>query len=137
MNHVTSREGAMDSNACVDKGWRPHTRMGKAAVNMLTKVSARALWRDHRIEVCAVDTGWVTANLPVTFADPKSNKRRVEAPLTVEDGAARVLFPIVRRLQGENAIPGKLWENYRIVPWMRTNRSHEHDKLNVKRLLFH
>jgi NAD(P)-dependent dehydrogenase (short-subunit alcohol dehydrogenase family) len=78
----------------------PHTNMAKAAVNMLTRTSARDLFAE-RILMTSVDTGWITDERP----HPTKARLAGEgfhAPLDLIDGAARVYDPIVRGEQGED-----------------------------------
>ncbi|WP_326554885.1 SDR family NAD(P)-dependent oxidoreductase [Micromonospora sp. NBC_01813] len=78
----------------------PHTNMAKAALNMLTRTSARELLTDG-ILMTSVDTGWITDERPhptkMRLAD-----EGFHAPLDLVDGAARVYDPIVRGEQGED-----------------------------------
>jgi len=69
----------------------PHTNMAKAALNMLTRTSARALAR-MSIFMNSVDTGWVTDMRPA--ADLQTLEARRPPPLDVVDGAARLCQPI-------------------------------------------
>jgi NAD(P)-dependent dehydrogenase (short-subunit alcohol dehydrogenase family) len=73
----------------------PHTNMAKAALNMLTRTSAREMFESDGILMTAVDTGWITDERPhpskVRLAD-----EGFHAPLDLVDGAARVYDPIVR-----------------------------------------
>ena len=55
------------------QGTHPHTNMAKAALNMLTRTSALKLAQQHNVFMVAVDTGWVTDELPL--------KRRVRSKL--------------------------------------------------------
>ena len=78
----------------------PHTNMAKAAVNMLTRTSARDLFAEG-ILMTSVDTGWITDERP----HPTKARLAGEgfhAPLDLIDGAARVYDPIVRGEQGED-----------------------------------
>ena len=78
----------------------PHTNMAKAALNMLTRTSARELF-DDGILMNSVDTGWITDERP-----HPTRLRLAEdgfhAPLDLVDGAARVYVPIVRGEAGED-----------------------------------
>jgi NAD(P)-dependent dehydrogenase (short-subunit alcohol dehydrogenase family) len=78
----------------------PHTNMAKAAVNMLTRTSARDLYAEG-ILMTSVDTGWITDERP----HPTKARLATEgfhAPLDLIDGAARVYDPVVRGEQGED-----------------------------------
>ncbi|MGF1428309.1 SDR family NAD(P)-dependent oxidoreductase [Kitasatospora sp. LaBMicrA B282] len=79
----------------------PHTNMAKAALNMLTRTSAREMLETDGILMTAVDTGWITDERP----HPDKMRLAEEgfhAPLDLVDGAARVYDPIVRGERGED-----------------------------------
>jgi NAD(P)-dependent dehydrogenase (short-subunit alcohol dehydrogenase family) len=78
----------------------PHTNMAKAAVNMLTRTSARDLFADG-ILMTSVDTGWITDERPHPTKARLADEG-FHAPLDLIDGAARVYDPIVRGEQGED-----------------------------------
>jgi NAD(P)-dependent dehydrogenase (short-subunit alcohol dehydrogenase family) len=92
----------------------PHTNMAKAALNMLTRTSAREMVGDG-ILMTSVDTGWITDERP------HSTKMRLaeegfHAPLDLVDGAARVYDPIVRGEAGEDLF-GCFLKDYRPARW--------------------
>ena len=76
----------------------PHTNMAKAAVNMLTRTSARDLYAEG-ILMTSVDTGWITDERPHPTKARLANEG-FHAPLDLVDGAARVYDPIVQGEQG-------------------------------------
>ena len=78
----------------------PHTNMAKAALNMLTRTSARDLFAEG-ILMTSVDTGWITDERPHPTKARLANEG-FHAPLDLVDGAARVYDPIVRGEQGED-----------------------------------
>ncbi|MCX6493597.1 MAG: short-chain dehydrogenase, partial [Rhodococcus sp.] len=92
----------------------PHTNMAKAALNMLTRTSAKEMV-ESGILMTAVDTGWITDERPhptkMRLAD-----EGFHAPLDLVDGAARVYDPIV---QGELGIDlyGSFLKDYQPSPW--------------------
>ena len=92
----------------------PHTNMAKAALNMLTRTSAREMLTDG-ILMTAVDTGWITDERPhptkMRLAD-----EGFHAPLDLVDGAARVYHPIVRGEAGEDLF-GCFLKDYRPSAW--------------------
>ncbi|MBA2516570.1 MAG: SDR family NAD(P)-dependent oxidoreductase [Solirubrobacterales bacterium] len=92
----------------------PHTNMAKAALNMLTRTSAKELLADG-ILMTSADTGWITDERPhptkMRLAD-----EGFHAPLDLVDGAARVYDPIVRGEAGED-LYGVLLKNYEPSPW--------------------
>ena len=92
----------------------PHTNMAKAALNMLTRTSAKELLSDG-ILMTSVDTGWITDERPhpmrMRLADGGFH-----APLDLVDGAARVYDPIVRGEAGED-LYGCFLKDYEPAPW--------------------
>ncbi|NIL78764.1 SDR family NAD(P)-dependent oxidoreductase [Rhodococcus sp. B10] len=92
----------------------PHTNMAKAALNMLTRTSAKEM-REKGILMTAVDTGWITDERPhptkMRLAD-----EGFHAPLDLVDGAARVYDPIV---QGELGVDlyGQFLKDFVPSPW--------------------
>jgi NAD(P)-dependent dehydrogenase (short-subunit alcohol dehydrogenase family) len=96
--NVSAMEGQFGRNY---KGaGHPHTNMAKAAVNMLTRTSARDLFAEG-ILMTSVDTGWITDERPHPTTARLANEG-FHAPLDLIDGAARVYDPIVRGEQGED-----------------------------------
>ncbi|OZC53873.1 short-chain dehydrogenase [Rhodococcus sp. 06-621-2] len=110
--NVSAMEGQF-SRAYKGPG-HPHTNMAKAALNMLTRTSAKEML-EHGILMSAVDTGWITDERPhptkMRLAD-----EGFHAPLDLVDGAARVYDPIV---QGELGVDlyGKFLKDYQPSPW--------------------
>ncbi|MEU1669814.1 SDR family NAD(P)-dependent oxidoreductase [Streptomyces sparsogenes] len=93
----------------------PHTNMAKAALNMLTRTSARELFETDSILMTSVDTGWITDERP------HPDKMRLaeagfHAPLDLVDGAARVYDPIVRGERGEDVF-GCFLKDYAPTDW--------------------
>jgi NAD(P)-dependent dehydrogenase (short-subunit alcohol dehydrogenase family) len=93
----------------------PHTNMAKAALNMLTRTSAREMLETDQILMSSVDTGWITDERP------HSTRMRLadegfHAPLDLSDGAARVYDPIVRGEAGED-IHGVFLKDYAPAVW--------------------
>ena len=74
--------------------------MAKAAVNMLTRTSARDLYAEG-ILMTSVDTGWITDERPHPTKARLANEG-FHAPLDLIDGAARVYDPIVQGEQGDD-----------------------------------
>ncbi len=92
----------------------PHTNMAKAALNMLTRTSAREMLSDG-ILMTSVDTGWITDERPhhtkLRLAD-----EGFHAPLDLVDGAARVYDPIVRGEAGVD-LHGVFLKDYEPTAW--------------------
>ncbi|AQW47989.1 SDR family NAD(P)-dependent oxidoreductase [Streptomyces violaceusniger] len=93
----------------------PHTNMAKAALNMLTRTSAREMFEADAILMTSVDTGWITDERP----HPEKMRLAAEgfhAPLDLVDGAARVYDPIVRGESGEDLF-GCFLKDYAPTSW--------------------
>jgi NAD(P)-dependent dehydrogenase (short-subunit alcohol dehydrogenase family) len=93
----------------------PHTNMAKAALNMLTRTSARELLESHGILMTSVDTGWITDERPHTTKQRLADEG-FHAPLDLADGAARVYDPIVRGEAGED-LHGVFLKDYAPTSW--------------------
>src|SRR4051794_29225365 len=93
----------------------PHTNMAKAALNMLTRTSARELLESDGILMTAVDTGWITDERP-HHTKVRLAAEGFHAPLDLVDGAARVYDPIVRGEAGEDLF-GCFLKDYAPAPW--------------------
>ena len=110
--NVSAMEGQF-SRAYKGPG-HPHTNMAKAALNMLTRTSAKELLSDG-ILMTSVDTGWITDERPhptkMRLAD-----EGFHAPLDLVDGAARVYDPIVRGELGED-VQGVFLKDYTPAAW--------------------
>ena len=93
----------------------PHTNMAKAAVNMLTRTSAREMFESDGILMTSVDTGWITDERPHP-TKVRLAEEGFHAPLDLVDGAARVYDPIVRGEAGEDVF-GVFLKDYRPGRW--------------------
>jgi len=94
----------------------PHTNMAKAALNMLTHTSARALAKEG-IYMNAVDTGWVTDEDPVELAKKKEELHDFQPPLDIVDGAARVMDPLFDGINTGKHWCGKFLKDYKPIDW--------------------
>ncbi|MFF2369523.1 SDR family NAD(P)-dependent oxidoreductase [Agromyces sp. NPDC058110] len=92
----------------------PHTNMAKAAVNMLTRTSAKEMLADG-ILMTSVDTGWITDERPHP-TKVRLAEEGFHAPLDLVDGAARVYDPIVRGEAGED-VTGVFLKDYAASGW--------------------
>ena len=111
--NVTSSEGQFSyHNKTI---FHPHTNMTKAALNMMTRTSAKAFENDN-ILMYAVDVGWIS-----TGAKEELRKKQFEAgyipPLDSVDGAARIMNPIYMALNKTPILTGTLLKNYKIEEW--------------------
>ncbi|MGL4339943.1 MAG: SDR family NAD(P)-dependent oxidoreductase [Rhodoglobus sp.] len=93
----------------------PHTNMAKAAVNMLTRTSAREMFDTDGILMTSVDTGWITDERPHP-TKIRLAKEGFHAPLDLVDGAARVYDPIIRGEAGEDLF-GVFLKDYAPGSW--------------------
>ncbi len=93
----------------------PHTNMAKAAVNMLTRTSAREMFETDGILMTSVDTGWITDERPHP-TKVRLAEEGFHAPLDLVDGAARVYDPIVRGEAGDD-IFGVFLKDYAPSSW--------------------
>jgi NAD(P)-dependent dehydrogenase (short-subunit alcohol dehydrogenase family) len=93
----------------------PHTNMAKAAVNMLTRTSAREMFETDHILMTSVDTGWITDERPHP-TKVRLAEEGFHAPLDLVDGAARVFDPIVRGEAGEDLF-GVFLKDYAPSGW--------------------
>ncbi|MDH6181183.1 NAD(P)-dependent dehydrogenase (short-subunit alcohol dehydrogenase family) [Microbacteriaceae bacterium SG_E_30_P1] len=93
----------------------PHTNMAKAAVNMLTRTSAREMFETDGILMTSVDTGWITDERPHP-TKIRLAEEGFHAPLDLVDGAARVYDPVVRGEAGEDLF-GVFLKDYRPGQW--------------------
>ncbi|MBF6182129.1 SDR family NAD(P)-dependent oxidoreductase [Nocardia otitidiscaviarum] len=93
----------------------PHTNMAKAALNMLTRTSAREMFEADRILMTAVDTGWITDERP-HYTKIRLAEEGFHAPLDLVDGAARVYDPIVQGEAGTDLF-GVFLKDYEPSNW--------------------
>ena len=93
----------------------PHTNMAKAALNMLTRTSAKEMLETDGILMTSVDTGWITDERPHP-TKVRLAKEGFHAPLDLVDGAARVYDPIVRGEAGED-LHGVFLKDYMPAAW--------------------
>eukprot|EP00928_Gymnodinium_smaydae_P055223 TRINITY_DN38817_c0_g1_i1.p1 TRINITY_DN38817_c0_g1~~TRINITY_DN38817_c0_g1_i1.p1 ORF type:complete len:1155 (-),score=92.42 TRINITY_DN38817_c0_g1_i1:285-3749(-) len=112
--NVTSQEGSFRSPG--NKGpSHPHTNMAKASLNMLTCSAADEFCKEG-VAVVSVDTGWISRMKPEPLAKAQAHVQNTP-PLSAEDGAARVLDPILSALNGQQPLTGCLLRNFQPVDW--------------------
>jgi NAD(P)-dependent dehydrogenase (short-subunit alcohol dehydrogenase family) len=112
--NVSAMEGIFYRAYKTDK--HPHTNMAKAALNMMTRTSARDYARDG-IHMNSVDTGWITDEDPAEIANQKREELGFHPPLDQIDAAARICDPIFQGfLTGEHPW-GNFLKDYQIANW--------------------
>ncbi|EFA86169.1 Probable short-chain dehydrogenase [Heterostelium album PN500] len=102
--NVTSQEGSFHKE--YQNGYHVHTNMAKASLNMMTLSTSEQYIR-KRIFICSVDPGWVTKM--TTNAKPNG----AEAPLSAQDGAARILDPIYSHIKDYQTKHGILYKHFK------------------------
>jgi NAD(P)-dependent dehydrogenase (short-subunit alcohol dehydrogenase family) len=112
--NVSAMEAQFARRKKTDK--HPHTNMAKAALNMMTRTSAKD-YAAAGIHMNSVDTGWITDEDPLHHVDRKQRVHGFHPPLDVVDGAARVLDPLFSGLLTGRHPWGKFFKDYREVPW--------------------
>lgn len=87
---------------------------------MVTRTTAEDLLK-HGVYICSVDTGWVSNMVSPLKDAPWNNK--ATPPFSVDDGASRILDPIIlgmkdaRGIAGGELRTGVLLRNFRPVCW--------------------
>jgi NAD(P)-dependent dehydrogenase (short-subunit alcohol dehydrogenase family) len=112
--NVSAMEGQFYRSFKTDK--HPHTNMAKAALNMMTRTSARDYVRDG-IHMNSVDTGWVTDEDAAEIAARKVAEHGFHPPLDIVDGAARIVDPIFTGLRSGEHVWGKFLKDYAPTDW--------------------
>jgi NAD(P)-dependent dehydrogenase (short-subunit alcohol dehydrogenase family) len=112
--NVSAMEGQFYRSFKTDK--HPHTNMAKAALNMMTRTSAKDFVRDG-IHMNSVDTGWVTDEDPAAIAARKTEEHGFHPPLDIVDGAARIVDPIFDGFRTGVHVWGQFLKDYAPTHW--------------------
>lgn len=104
--NVSSREGIFEDrpNSASKAGHHVHTNMSKAAINMITETEASAAWKRRRVAMNSVDPGYMSA---APECQPEHG-----CPIGFEDGAARVLWPVVAGEVEGRVISGRFLKHF-------------------------
>jgi NAD(P)-dependent dehydrogenase (short-subunit alcohol dehydrogenase family) len=102
--NVSAVEGIFYINK-TDK--HPHTNIAKAGLNMFTRTCG-ADFKKHGIILASCDTGYCTDEHPFNPTRPAG-----ATPLSVDDGAVRVLDPIFTK----STQSGVLYKDFAVHPW--------------------
>ncbi|OJJ08136.1 hypothetical protein ASPVEDRAFT_47340 [Aspergillus versicolor CBS 583.65] len=104
--NVSSREGIFDdvANSRSKAGHHVHTNMSKAAINMITETEATTAWNTRRVAMNSVDPGYMSA---APDCQPRDG-----CPIGFEDGAARVLWPIVVGEREGRVVSGRFLKHF-------------------------
>ncbi|KAL4794527.1 hypothetical protein BDV19DRAFT_364770 [Aspergillus venezuelensis] len=105
--NVSSREGIFDDvpNSRSKAGHHVHTNMSKAAINMIAETEAGTAWDKHRVAMNSVDPGYMSAA-------PDCPPKNGYCPIGFEDGAARVLWPVVVGEREGRVIRGRFLKHF-------------------------
>lgn len=111
--NVSAMEGQFNRKSKTP--YHPHTNMGKAALNMMTRTSASDYAEDN-IFMNSVDTGWVTQEQPYHIKKGL-RERGFVPPLDSIDGASRVYDTIVEGVKSEKPQYGHFMKDYKMSSW--------------------
>lgn len=109
--NVSSVEGRFNTKQKLAR--HVHTNMAKASLNMMTHSISSDFVRDG-IYVYSCDPGWVSNQFPPAYEISISFKPY----LTYEDGAMRILYPIIKNFNEEKIKDyGMFYKDYKIIDY--------------------
>lgn len=109
--NVSSVEGRFNTKQKLAR--HVHTNMAKASLNMMTHSISSDFVRDG-IYVYSCDPGWVSNQFPPAYEISINFKPY----LTFEDGAMRILYPIIKNFHEEKIKDyGMFYKDYRIIDY--------------------
>ena len=92
--------------------------MTKAALNMMTRMSAAELAEKHNTYMAAVDTGWINDENPRQIAARTADVHDFQTPIDEVDAAARVLHPVFHgSVPGNEPLRGLFLKDYVATEW--------------------
>jgi len=103
--NVTAIEGQFNTSA--KDAFHPHTNMAKAAVNMMIRTLAEE--KNPKILPYAIDPGFVSGVRTRTL-------KTGITPIQADDGASRIIDPVMAWFKGHKLIPGK-YRHYKLEDW--------------------
>lgn len=109
--NVSSVEGRFNTKQKLAR--HVHTNMAKASLNMMTHSIASDFVRDG-VYVYSCDPGWVSNQFPPAYEISVNFKPY----LTYEDGAMRILYPIIKNFHEEKIKDyGMFYKDYKIIDY--------------------
>lgn len=109
--NVSSVEGRFNTKQKLAR--HVHTNMAKASLNMMTHSIASDFVRDG-VYVYSCDPGWVSNQFPPAYEISLNFKPY----LTYEDGAMRILYPIIKNFHEEKIKDyGMFYKDYKIIDY--------------------
>jgi NAD(P)-dependent dehydrogenase (short-subunit alcohol dehydrogenase family) len=99
---VSAKEGIFNCHKSTELGLHPHTNMCKAGMNMLIRTLSETKRKNQNFY--AVDPGYVSGTAEKDY------------PLNINDGAQRVIYPIISYIKGKPLQMGH-YKNYKLHVW--------------------
>ena len=99
---VSAKEGIFNTNKSTEKGLHAHTNMCKSGMNMLIRTLSET--KKKNCNFYAVDPGYVSGTIDKEY------------PLSINDGAQRVIYPIISHINSKTLKQGH-YKNYNLHAW--------------------